>query len=70
MGDERDALIEDRKRERQEALYDLAFLFSRAIGVIWLAKHIPGLYLKPWAQGRDDGTIPVPLVRDEMGLED
>ena len=44
----------------REAWLDLIFVFARTIGVIWLAKHIPGLRLKPWAQDRDDGTIPLP----------
>jgi hypothetical protein len=43
----------------REAWLDLTFVFARAIGVIWLAKRIPFLRLKKWAQDRDDGLIPL-----------
>lgn len=52
----------------REAWLDLAFYFAQAIGAIWLAKRLPFLRLKPWAQGRDDGTIPPIAERiEELG---
>jgi hypothetical protein len=68
VDDERELLIAERKRELlrslrqwevQETLYAAAFLFMRAIGVIWLAKRIR-LPLQQWVKDRDDGTIPLP----------
>jgi hypothetical protein len=43
----------DDQERLHEALRDLGYEFAKAIGIVWLAKRIPGLELKSWVRHRE-----------------